>query len=195
MLLVSLDLRRLLVVLRRLRVQSGHWSCEPFLSAKCPLGQCAVGFVRWTTLTNCYRYIGRRGGPVAQLTVVVGPPAVDVAGRQQGAEAIDGSDDCRGRGDVAHWHRHIGKCAGPVAELTVVVEPPAAHVTCREHGAEAFAVAIAGDCLGIADTSNGYRHIRVCRGSPAELTVGAGPPALHLASREHGAVAPAVAIA
>src|ERR1700733_8533735 len=125
MLLVSLDLRRLLVVLRRLRVQSGHWSCEPFLSAKCPLGQCAVGFVRWTTLTNCYRYIGRRGGPVAQLTVVVGPPAVDVAGFQQGAVAFEAADQRGGARDGMPGEGHLGARVGPVAKLAVDVVPPA----------------------------------------------------------------------
>src|ERR1035441_9623310 len=108
-----------------------------------------------------YRHIGVRGGPVAKLAGEAVPPAVDVLGRQQGAEAIKSSassDDCGGRGDVLDRYRHIGSCGGPVAELTVTVGPPALHMASREHGAEAVAVGIAGDFLGIAYTSNRDWH-------------------------------------
>ena len=56
------------------------------------------------------------------------PPAVHMAGRQQGAETVVAADQRGGVADLAHCDRHIGVRGGPVAELAVAAVPPAVEV-------------------------------------------------------------------
>src|SRR5439155_1442556 len=73
-----------------------------------------------------------RGGPVTQLALVVPPPALHRAVRQQCTGVIGPGCDGVGAPDAAHCHRHGGTGRprgrvgeGPVAELPELVPPRA----------------------------------------------------------------------
>src|SRR5439155_8061123 len=136
---------------------------------------------------SAYRHGGgrARGGPVTQLALVVPPPALHRAVRQQCTGVIGPGCDGVGAPDAAHCHRHGGTGrprgrvgGGPIAELPVDVSPPALHRAVPPERTGVFIPSTDGNGAGeSADRDrNGGGEVE---GPVAALPGVARPPALH----------------
>src|SRR5439155_25596112 len=138
-----------------------------------------------------------QGAPVAELSLVVHPPALHPVPKQRTGvteRSGDGSGATERSAASAHLHRGGRTRGGPVAELPLVVPPPALHRAVRKQGTGV--IPPSGDGIRSGDSTHRHRGVRtedirggrwvravIARRGDAELPVRVPPPT------PHGAVA------
>ena len=134
-----------------------------------------------------------RGGPVPELAVAVGAPALDRAACQQGARVCSAQSQARRVRDSGHVDGGVAVCrAGPVSELAECTPAPALDRAACQQGAR---VCTAQSQTRRVRDSGHVDGVGVpCSGGPvSELAVAVGAPALDRAACQQGARVPPAA--
>ena len=74
------------------------------------------------------------GGPVPELAVIVGAPALHRAVRQHGTRVVPAQSDARRRCDSRDRNGGGPVGGGPAPELAIIVATPALHLPVRQRG-------------------------------------------------------------